>query len=88
MNKQENFVKMVYEIASELKIPLMDERVQDNVNFKKNNAITTVIFNFMEDEAVIRGFLGLAEYFHSIIIKRKDKFYIPHDHKLFILESA
>jgi hypothetical protein len=87
MNKQENFVKIVYEIASELKLPLMDERIQDNVNFKTNNAITTVIFRFREDEAVIRGFLGLADFFHSVIIKRKDKFYIPHDHKLFILES-
>jgi hypothetical protein len=87
MNKQENFEKLVYEIATELKLPLMDERVQDSANFKTNNTITTVKFAFKEDDAIIRGFLGLAEYFHSIVIKRKDKFYIPHDHKLFILES-
>jgi hypothetical protein len=88
MNKSENFIKIVYEIASELKLPLMDKRVQDDAKFKTNNAIATVYFAFEEDEAVIRGFLGLADYFHSVIIKRKDKFYIPHDHKLFILESA
>jgi hypothetical protein len=87
MNKQENFIKMVFEIASELKLPMMDERVQDDAKFKTNNSIATVIFKFREDEAVIRGFLGLAEYFHSVIIKRKDKFYIPHDYKIFILES-
>ncbi|MBY9014947.1 MAG: hypothetical protein KGD68_04575, partial [Candidatus Lokiarchaeota archaeon] len=81
MNKQENFMKIVYEIASELKLPLMDERVQDSVKFKLNNAIVSVKFVFEEDESVIRGFLGLAEYFHTVIIKQKDKFYIPHDQK-------
>ncbi len=88
MTKKENFIKRVYDIATELKLPLMDERVQDDVNFKTNKAIATVKFSFEEDEAVIRGFLGLAEYFHTVIIKRKDKFYIPDDHKLFILESG
>ncbi|MFX1313987.1 MAG: hypothetical protein ACFFHD_15455 [Promethearchaeota archaeon] len=88
MDKQENFLKRAYEIVSELKIPLIDERVQDNVKFKSNNAIVTVKFVFEEDESVIRGFLGLAEYFHTVVIKKRDKFYIPHDNKLFILESS
>ncbi len=88
MNKQENFTKRVYEIVSELKLPLIDDRVQDNVKFKSNNATVMVKFVFEEDESVIRGFLGLAEYFHTVIIKKKDKFYIPHDHKLFTLESV
>ncbi|UCD00926.1 MAG: hypothetical protein JSV23_08575 [Promethearchaeota archaeon] len=88
MNKQENFIKRAYEIVSELKIPLVDESVQDNVKFKSNNATVTVKFVFEEDESVIRGFLGLAEYFHTVVIKRRDKFYIPHDHKFFILESS
>jgi len=87
MSKQEDFIKQVYEIVSELKLPLIDERVQDNVKFKSNNATTTIKFTFEEDEAVIRGFLGLAEYFHTIIIKQKETFYIPYDHMLFILES-
>ena len=88
MNKQENFMKRAYEIVSELKLPLIDDRVQDNVKFKSNNATIIVKFLFEEDESVIRGFLGLAEYFHTVIIKQKDKFYIPHDHKLFILECG
>jgi len=88
MNKQENFTKRVYEIVSELKHPLIDDRVQDNVKFKSNNATLTIKFLFEEDESVIRGFLGLVEYFHTVIIRQKDKFYIPHDHKLFILESV
>jgi hypothetical protein len=86
MNKDENFLKRVYEIVSEMKLPLIDERVQDDVKIKANNAIVMVKFSFNKDESIIRGFLGLAEYFHSVIIKAKNKFYIPHDHKLFILE--
>lgn len=88
MNKNENFIKRVYEIISEVRLPLIDERVKDNVKFKSNNAISIVKFVFDEDESIIRGFLGLAEYFHTVIIKSKDKFYIPHDYKLFILECA
>ncbi len=44
----------------------IDERVYDKVNFNAGAAIATVIFRFEEDESVIRGFLGLAEYFHTV----------------------
>jgi len=66
MPKRELFIKRVYEIVNELKIPLIDERVYDKVNFNTGAAIATVIFRFEEDESVIRGFLGLAEYFHTV----------------------
>ena len=52
------------------------------------NALAVVIFKFEEDESVIRGFLGLAEYFHSVILKKDDEFYIPHSSILFKLESV
>ena len=80
--------KRVYEIVNELKIPLIDERVYDKVSFSTGSAIASVIFRFEEDESVIRGFLGLAEYFHTVVIKKKDEFYIPHASILFKLESA
>ncbi len=82
------FIKRVYEIVNELKIPLIDERVYDKVNFNPGMAIATIIFRFEEDESVIRGFLGLAEYFHTVVIKRKDEFFIPHASILFRLISA
>ncbi len=88
MNKQKDFIKRVYEIVSELKLPLVDDKVQDNAKFQSNNAIVMVKFVFEEDESVIRGFLSLAEYFHTVIIKKKDKFYIPHNYKLFTLKSV
>ncbi|MFW9945577.1 MAG: hypothetical protein ACFFDX_01995 [Candidatus Odinarchaeota archaeon] len=46
------------------------------------------MFKFEEDESVIRGFLGLAEYFHTVVIKKGDQFYIPHASILFQLVSS
>ncbi|MFX1297394.1 MAG: hypothetical protein ACFFD2_21380 [Promethearchaeota archaeon] len=88
MQKNENFIKRVYELVSDMKLPLIEENILDKVKFRSSNAIVTISFIFNEDESIIRGFLGLAEYFHSVIIKSKYKFYIPHDQKLFILEKA
>ena len=88
MAKKELFIKRVYEIVNELKIPLIDERVYDKLTFNAGGAIASVIFKFEEDESVIRGFLGLAEYFHTVVIKRRDEFYIPHSSILFRLMSV
>lgn len=86
--KKEHFIKRVYEIVNELKIPLIDERVYYKVGVNEGKHHTVVRFKFEEDESVIRGFLGLAEYFHTVVIKRKEKFYIPHGSMLFKLESS
>jgi len=86
--KKELFIKRVYEIVNELKIPLIDERVYEKVNFSPSTAIASVVFKFEEDESVIRGFLGLAEYFHTVVIKKRDEFYIPHSALLFRLISV
>jgi len=86
--KRELFIKRVYEIVNELKIPLIDERVYDKATFSTGAAIARVVFKFEEDESVIRGFLGLAEYFHTVVIKVKDQFYIPHASILFNLVSS
>jgi hypothetical protein len=86
--KKELFIKRVYEIVNELKIPLIDERVYEKVAFNAGAGIVSVIFKFEEDESVIRGFLGLAEYFHTVVIKKKDEFYIPHSTLLFRLISS
>ena len=88
MAKKELFIKRVFEIVNELKIPLIDERVYEKVNFNAGSSIANVIFKFEEDESVIRGFLGLAEYFHTVVIKRKDEFFIPHSSLLFRLMST
>ena len=88
MAKKELFIKRVYEIVNELKIPLIDERVYEKVAFNTGAAISNIIFKFEEDESVIRGFLGLAEYFHTVVIKSKDEFFIPHGALLFRLISS
>ncbi|MFX1392790.1 MAG: hypothetical protein ACFFAH_04365 [Promethearchaeota archaeon] len=88
MAKKELFIKRVYEIVNELKIPLIDERVYEKVAFNAGSSVANVTFKFEEDESVIRGFLGLAEYFHTVVIKRKDEFFIPHSSLLFRLMSS
>ena len=87
MGTAELFIKRVYEIIAELKIPLIDERVYDKVSIKSSKT-TDVQFLFEEDESVIRGFLGLADFFHTVVIKNKDKFYIPNNGMLFILKKG
>ena len=87
MGSAELFIKRVYEIVSELKIPLIDERVYDKVSIKTNNS-TDIQFVFDEDESVIRGFLGLADYFHTVVIKKKEKFYIPNDGTCYVLKCG
>jgi len=87
MKDEDVFNKIVYDLVAELKITLIDERVLDNVKFKSNIAISKVKFLYDEDEKIIRGFLGLAEYFHTVVIKDGDKYFIPQEKNLFILES-
>ena len=85
MAKRELFVKRVYDIVQELKIPLIDERVFSKAKVKEAFPVM-VNFTFEEDESVIRGFLGLAEYFHTIVLKKKDEFYIIADNIQFKLD--
>lgn len=88
MAKKELFKKRVMEIVTELKIPLINQKVYSKVTFNTGRAICNVIFRFEEDESVIRGFLGLAEYYHTVVIQRGDEYYIPHNSTLFKIESA
>lgn len=87
MAKKELFIKRVYEIVQELKIPLVDERVYSHSEITEPRYGTSVIFTFEEDETVIRGFLGLAEYYHTIVLKKKETFYISSGSILFKLNS-
>ncbi|MFX0175259.1 MAG: hypothetical protein ACFE85_03400 [Candidatus Hodarchaeota archaeon] len=88
MTRNEEFIQKVYEIVTELKVPLIDEIIHERAKFNGNKAITLIRFVYEKDEAVIRGFLGLAAYFHTIIIKDKNKFYIPNGKQLYTLEGA
>lgn len=87
MAKKELFIKRVYEIVQELKIPLVDERVYSKASISDGRYGTQVVFTFEEDESVIRGFLGLAEYYHTIVLKQKDNFFIAAGTILFKLNS-
>jgi hypothetical protein len=85
--KKELFTKRVYEIVQELKIPLVDERVYSDAEIREGRYGSIVSFSFEEDESVIRGFLGLAEYYHTIVLKRKNDFFISSGTILFKLNA-
>ena len=87
MAKKELFLKRTYEIVNELKIPLIDERVYKNIDTNESRCTVILTFEFDEDESVIRGFLGLAEYFHTVVIKQKETFLIPNGTVLFVLKA-
>lgn len=87
MGRKELFMKRVYDIVHEQKIPLIDERVYDRATIAEPNQMSVVTFAFDEDESVIQGFLGLAEYFHTIVIRKDERFYIVTSGLLFKLES-
>lgn len=86
--KKELFIKRVYEIVQEEKIPLIDGRVYSSAQMNLGKFAIKILFKFEEDESVIQGFLGLAEYFHTVVIRRKDDFFIPHGDCLFQLLSG
>ncbi|MHA1298304.1 MAG: hypothetical protein ACTSO9_02555 [Candidatus Helarchaeota archaeon] len=81
---KEDFVKKVYEIVNEMKIPLIDERVYEKAEIKKG--AVNVVFKYEGDESVIKGFLGLAEYYHTVVIRKSYTFYIPISSILFELQ--
>jgi hypothetical protein len=76
MDRKEQFMKRVYELVHELKIPLIDEHVYSSAEFVESAVTSVVTFTYDDDESVISGFLGLAEYFHTIVIRKGDRFYI------------
>jgi hypothetical protein len=88
MPKKELFIKRVYEIVQEEKIPLIDGRVYTKATISEGKFSVQIRFKFEEDESVIQGFLGLAEYFHTVVIRSKETFFIPHGDCLFILDSG
>ena len=87
MAKKELFIKRVYEIVQEMKIPLIDERVYTSAVVTEARYGSEILFTFEEDESVIRGFLGLAEYYHTIVLKKKDMFFICSGNIMFKLNA-
>lgn len=84
---QEDFLKRVYILLEKLKIVFIDENICDKIEIKQKKIVTKIVFKYKNDDSIIRGFLGLAEYFHSPVIRSKDKFYISSEKTLFRLEG-
>lgn len=83
----EILIKNVMELANEAKIPVIDGNVYEKFKAKTKNALVEVDFEFKEDLDLIRSFIGLADYFKTLIIEDEDEFYIPHENMIFILSG-
>jgi hypothetical protein len=88
MAKKDLYTKRVYEIVEELKIPLIDERLCESTVIREAAFGSIVTFRFELDESTIRNFLGLCIRYDTVVIKKKDLFYIPTSSILFKLENA
>ncbi len=87
MGDKEYFIWRMHELIAELKIPLVDERVYNKLKIRSKPNLT-INFIFEQNESILKGFLGLSEYFHTIVVGQNNTFYIPHDELLlFKLES-
>ena len=74
---KEAFIKRVYEIVNEMKIPLIDDRVYTNCVVMKGKSTVDILFKYDGDESVIKGFLGLADYYHTVVVRKQYSFIIP-----------
>jgi len=50
-------------------------------------AIVEVEFKFEEDLDLIRSFIGIADYFKTVVLEEEDEFYIPHENLVFKLSG-
>ena len=88
-SKIKRFIKLVFDMASQQKIPILDEKTLSEVKISGSNICWEVRFRYNgSDDGPIKAFLILAQYFHSIIIKKGDVFYIPHGAESYRLESS
>lgn len=73
----EAFKRTVYASIQQLEVPCIDEKVYSKIRIKEENVTVQVTFVYVTDPFIIQGFLRLAKYFKSCVIKVQDAFYIP-----------
>ena len=88
MTDNQNLIETAKKILTEQKIPLIDGKIYDKFKVKNSNSISFVKFAYENDESIIQGFLGLADFFHTVVFKEKDKFFIINGKQIYVLESA
>lgn len=84
--ENQELIEYIYKLDKEYRIPLIDELTHYKVKIKKNKATATIFFNAHKNPEMIEGFLKLADYFKTIIIRNKNSFFISANSILMILE--
>lgn len=88
MTENQELIEIANKILAEQKIPLIDAKIYDKFNIKKSNSISFIKLVYENDESIISGFLGLADFFHTVVFKEKDKYFIINGKQIYVLESA
>lgn len=88
MTNNQDLIELANKILSEQKIPLIDEKIYDKFKIKTGNSISFIKFVYENDENIIQGFLGLADFFHPVVFKEKKKFFIINGKQIYVLESV
>ena len=83
---KEAFIKRVYVLVNEMKVPLIDAKTYHKCIITAQRSTVNILFKYQEGEdSRVKGFLGLADYYHTVVIKMKNSFYIPIGSILFEL---
>ena len=88
MTDNQELIETANKILTEQKIPLIDGKVYDKFKIKQSNSVSFIKFVYENDESIIQGFLGLADFFHTVVFKENDKFFIINGKQIYVLESA
>lgn len=84
-NKKEEFVALVLKTVQDLKVPLINSAVSRSIDVIESKYPMQILFEYENEDSTIKGFLGLADYFRSVVIQIKDVFYIAKDSIIFKL---
>ena len=71
------FRQSVYNLAKEMKIPIVDERAIDKLGINRGSVGAEVQMKYRDGEDTkIKTFLAVAKYHHSIVIYKDETFFM------------
>ena len=83
-----SFRQAVYNMAKEMKIPIVDERAIDQVRINKNAVSLDVQIKYRPGEELkIKTYLAIAKYHHSVVLYKGETFFLVANNVLWRLST-
>jgi len=83
-----SFRQAVYNLAKEMKIPIVDERAIDQVRINKGALGMEVQIKYRPgDELKIKTYLAIAKYHRSVVLYKGETFFIVANNILWRLST-